>query len=184
MIEDRERWNDKYRNGDYPSEASRIVQEYHPLAPGRRALDLAAGNGRNAVFLAGEGFAVEAVDISDVGLGLVPPGTPGVQPLCVDLDDFEIPVQRYDLIVNVLYLNRRLFPLIIEGLKPGGVLIFEALLNPGDAPAREKHRREYYLRANELLHSFLGLHVVFYREAADPDRRGPKALASLVGIRC
>lgn len=181
MNEDRTRWNKKYRAGDYPSEPSAIVRDYHHLAPGPRALDIAAGSGRNSVFLARQGFRVDAVDISEVGLGLVPPGLAGVRAICADLDAFEIPARHYDLIVNVLYLNRRLFPQMIEGLRPGGVLIFETLLIPDETERR--HRREFYLLENELLKSFLRLQILHYYETPEADRRGHKALASLVGIR-
>jgi SAM-dependent methyltransferase len=184
VIEDRARWNEKYRDGSYPAEPSALVRDYHRLAPGPVALDIAAGNGRNAVFLARQGFRVDAVDISDAGLALFPRGVSGIRPICADLDVFEIPARRYDLIVNILYLNRRLFPQIRCGLKPGGLLIFESLLRAeAGEPDGGGHRREYYLEENELLHGFLDLRILHYHETREADRRGPKAVASLVGLR-
>ena len=52
----------------HPTEVASVVKRFYHLAPGKKALDIAAGNGRNAVFLTHKGFSVDAVDISEVGL--------------------------------------------------------------------------------------------------------------------
>jgi SAM-dependent methyltransferase len=180
MISDRRKWNEKYRRQDYPAEPAAVVKEFCRLAPGRRALDIAAGNGRNSLYLAGQGFRVDAVDISDAGLAMFAGRHPAIRIVCADLDSFDIPAARYDLIVDVLYLNRRLFPQICEGLAPGGLVIFETLVvSPGGA-ADEGHCRDYLLRANELLHAFLSLNVIYYREAGEPGREGERIMAALV----
>ncbi len=183
MNSDRLKWNEKYRRQDYPAEAAAVVKRFCRLAPGRRALDIAAGNGRNALYLAGQGFCVDAVDISEVGLAGFAGRDPAVRIVCADLDTFDIPVGRYDLIVDVLYLNRRLFPQICEGLSPGGVLIFETLVAGAAGAADEGHCRDYLLRENELLHAFLSLKVVYYREAGEPGREGERVMAALVAVR-
>ncbi|MEJ5357755.1 MAG: methyltransferase domain-containing protein [Desulfobacterales bacterium] len=185
MLADRLHWNEKYRRQDSPREPAEVVRDFFALAPGRRALDVAAGNGRNALFLAEQGFAVDAVDIAEEGLSRFAGKNPRVRAVCADLDLFDIPRERYDLIVNVLYVNRRLFPGLREGLRPGGVLIFESLLEPPDpAAATGRRRRDYYLRENELLHSFLALHVLSYREfETEGEGEGPRRLASLVARR-
>ena len=183
MISDRIKWNEKYRRQGYPDTPVDVIKEFCGLAPGRRALDLAAGTGRHALFLAEQGFQVDAVDISDEGLGRFAGRHPGVRVICADLDRFDIPRDRYDLIVDVLYLNRRLFPQIREGLVPGGVLIFETLAaSPGGA-GDEGHCRDFLLRENELLHAFLSLKVVYYREEVRSGAEGPRRLASLVGVK-
>jgi SAM-dependent methyltransferase len=183
MLKDRLKWNEKYRRKDYPTEPSEIVKAFCGLAPGAAALDIAAGIGRNAIFLAGQGFTVDAVDIADEGLALLAGRHRSIRTLCADLDAFDIPAGRYDLIVNILYLNRRLFPQIREGLKPGGLLIFETLLEPLDESERSRHCRDYFLRENELLHSFLSLRVLHYREGPEAGRDSTRLLASLVGVR-
>ncbi len=184
MLADRIRWNEKYRKQDCPRKVAEIVRRFAALAPGRRALDVAAGNGRNALFLARRGFTVDAVDISEVGLSRFAGKNARVRPVCVDLDEFDIPRERYDLIVNILYVNRRLFPGLREGLRPGGVLIFESLLAPSDPSAAAERRRDYYLRENELLHSFLSLQVLSYRELeSEGEGEESRRLASLVARR-
>jgi SAM-dependent methyltransferase len=183
MLTDRLKWNEKYRCKDYPAEPSAILQQFFGLAQGTAALDIAAGNGRNALFLANQGFTVDAVDISDQGLALLAGRHRNVRAVCADLDTFDIPAEHYDLIVNILFLNRRLFPQIREGLKPGGLLIFETLLEPARSDERSGHCRDYFLRANELLHSFLSLHILHYHEPPDGRQEHAKRSASLVAMR-
>jgi SAM-dependent methyltransferase len=183
MFSDRLRWNEKYRCKDYPAGPSIILEQFFGLAQGTVALDIAAGNGRNALFLADQGFTVDAVDISDEGLAVLAGRHPKVRAVCADLDTFDIPAERYDLIVNILFLNRRLFPQIREGLKPGGLLVFETLLEPHRTADRFGHCRDYFLRENELLHSFLALHILHYHEKRDGPQEHARRLASLVAMR-
>src|SRR5215475_180802 len=68
----RERWNRRYASADAhstPVPNRFLVAEVSELPPGR-ALDLAYGAGRNAVWLAERGWNVTAVDFSDVGLSI------------------------------------------------------------------------------------------------------------------
>ena len=75
MQNDRKRWNEKYLSETYSVDPSPIVKKFYKMAPGGIALDIAAGTGRNAIFLAEKGFQVDAVDISDVGLRKISKGT-------------------------------------------------------------------------------------------------------------
>jgi tellurite methyltransferase len=183
MQQDRLKWNEKYRSQNASDEPAEIVQQYFNLAAGKKALDIAAGNGRNALFLAGQGFVVDAVDIADRGLAQFAGKHPGVHPICADLDDFDIPANRYDLIINIKYLNRRLFPYIREGLCPGGVLIFETFLESLHPGKNQPCCRDYLLGENELLHAFLSLKIVCYKEAKDDKDADTAWLASLVAIK-
>jgi len=183
MQRDRLKWNEKYQSLRYPDEPAAIVKQYVELAGGKNALDIAAGNGRNALFLAEKGFVVDAVDISDTGLAQFAGKNPGIHPICADLDDFDIPANRYNLIVNIKYLNRRLFPHIREGLAPGGVLIFETFLGSPNRAKNQPNCREYLLRENELLQAFSSLKIILYREVEGTDHDEAACLASLVGIK-
>lgn len=184
MQKDRNKWNKKYRQKQYPTEPSQIVKEYFSLAPGKKSLDIAAGNGRNSLFLAQQGFAVDAVDISEEGLKLFGGIHSSIHPICADLDTFDIPVKRYDLIVNVKFLNRRLFPFIQEGLRKGGILIFETFVESEKPGENESICRDYLLGKNELLHAFLSLDVIFYKEAKSvSDNHDTAYLASLVAAK-
>lgn len=183
MQNDRTNWNQKYARGSYPNTPSRIVKDYYHLAPAGRALDIAAGSGRNALFLAAQGFSVDALDISEVGLRLFAGQHQSINPVCVDLDMFDICADRYSLIVNTKFLSRRLFPYIFEGLVHGGVLIFETYTKSKDFRPQRPFRDEHLLRSNELLHAFLRLKILFYMESAVPGPDEPYPLTSLVAVK-
>jgi len=183
MLKDRIKWNKKYRKQKYPDFASQIVKDYFALARGKCVLDIGAGNGRNAVFLAAQGFSVIAADISDAGLKLFVGSHPRVQPVCIDLDVFDIPENRFDLIINIKYLNRRLFPFICAGLKQDGVLIFETLMEAEKDKGDRRICRDYLLRENELLHAFLSLRIIHYSEKEKSGPDGENRMASLVAVR-
>jgi SAM-dependent methyltransferase len=182
LKQDQERWNEKYAAGDFPQKPSEIVQRFYRRAPMGRALDIAAGSGRNTLFLAEQGFKVEALDISDKGLAGLDKHS-NVVPICVDLDVFDIPMKRYSLILNIRFLHRRLFPQIIEGLTDGGLLIFETYLVWKDKAPESAHRRDFMLRPNELLHSFLPLRIFHYQETVPGDSDEDRPIASLVAIK-
>ena len=183
MLQERLKWNEKYQSQSYPDQPSAVVKKFANLAKGKKALDIAAGNGRNALFLAHLGFSVDAVDISDAGLKLFANRHPTIHPICADLDDFEIPSHRYDLIINIKYLNRRLFPYIHEGLVPGGVLIFQTFLDSSNLEADQPASQEYRLGENELLHAFLSLRIIHYVESEKKKNGETACLASLIGIK-
>jgi len=183
LEKDRQRWNERYRTKQFSSEPSSVVKKYHSLAPIGRALDIATGAGRNAVYLANRGFTVEAVDISDVALRDLTVQHATLHPVCADLDSFDIPVSRYTLILNIRYLNRRLFPQIQEGLTPGGVLIFETYMDPPPEADPGAFCRDYLLRTNELLHAFLPLNIIFYAERISDDTDDTRRVASLVAMK-
>ena len=179
MRQDRIRWNKKYTDRDLPTEPSDIVRRFHHLAKPGLAIDVGAGNGRNALFLAEQGFDVVAADISEKGLQRIARVHERLHPLCVDLDVFEIPEGRFYLIINILFLNRRLFPWIIHGLVEGGVLIFETYIDfPDDGTHR--HSRDYRLDENELLGAFSPLHILYYEETEKNMGKGVARLATLV----
>lgn len=183
MEADRHRWNERYKKKRFSHEPSEIVTRFAKMAPTGRALDLAAGNGRNSRYLAAEGFVVDALDISDYGLRSLSGADPHIHPVCIDLDTFDIPAGRYSLILNLRFLSRRLFPYIQEGLTPGGLLIFQSYLETDHPDAASPSCRDYLLRTNELLYAFLPLQIIFYQEAEDTHREDRYRQASLVAVK-
>lgn len=184
MQEDRTRWNQKYLSkSDYSLVPTEIVKRFCSMAPKGRALDIAAGTGKNALFLANSGFTVDAVDISDVAMKRLSGQHPDIYPICADLDHFDIPEKEYSLIINIRFLNRRLFPYIKEGLIPGGLLIFETYLEGENQDYCQSSCRDYLLRDNELLHAFLSLKILFYQETKTEEQKEFCHIASLVGMR-
>ena len=184
MESDRQRWNRKYRHrDDAPEPVAPIVAKYFRLAPPGRALDIAAGNGQNAHFLAENGFVVTAVDISDVALSALTGIHPRLHPACLDLDRWDPPKNRYQLVINLHYLNRRLFSPITETLVAGGVLIFETFIDPPPGRGEATHCPDYLLKENELRRAFAAMKTVFYEESTRPTALGEAKMASLVAIR-
>ncbi|MCP4746401.1 MAG: methyltransferase domain-containing protein [Desulfobacteraceae bacterium] len=172
MKSDREKWNEKHndmKKGDKPSD---ILRKFVSPVNQARALDIAAGSGRNSLFLARQGFKVDAVDISDTGLLKFSGRHEGINAICADLDFFDIAPDTYDLIININFLQRRLFPLILEGLRAGGLLIFETFVEL-EPVAQQPGSRDYLLRPNELLRAFLPLYILYYEEM--PAQPGHKA---------
>lgn len=107
---DRADWDQRYGQKDFvwSVEPNRfLVPEVEGLRPGR-ALDLAAGEGRNAVWLATRGWAVTAVDWSEVGLekgrALAEHQAVTVSWVLADLREWEPPPQEFDLVI-ILYLQ-------------------------------------------------------------------------------
>ncbi len=179
---DRLKWNGRYHQKKHLSGVRPIVQNFHHLAPKGKALDLATGLGVNALFLARAGFTVFAVDISDVAILPLANRHPNLVPVCLDLDVWDVPINYFDLIINIRFLDRRLFPQIIEGLKPGGLLIAETYLKHDHSPDTS-FRRDFFLRPNELLHAFLSLRLIHYHEEMEAQEGSKGCLASLVGFK-
>jgi SAM-dependent methyltransferase len=147
-----------------------LVETVRKLKPGR-ALDLACGTGRNAIWLAEHGWKVTAVDRSPISI-------PGVDTHVADLEkrEFTIAEASWDLIVVSLYLQRDLFEPIKRGLKPGGVaLVIVLLMEPG----REKSR--FCVQPGEMAKYFDGWEISHYYEGKSSDHQ--RALAELVATK-
>ncbi len=180
-------WDNKYLTRDYSSarDPSRLLVQLLTLLSKGRALDIACGEGRNAIFLAQNGYEVDAVDVSTVALERAAEASDHervkVNLIQADLENYEIPAGTYDLIINFNYLQRSLAPMIKRGLKKGGVLVFETYTLEQQSIGHPKNP-EFLLKPNELLHLFSDLHIFFYREGIY-DEGGKKAIASLAGKR-
>lgn len=172
---DRKKWDSRYLKALGGTDPSPILSKYWPLASCGNALDIACGNGRNSIFLAAKGFVVDAVDISTVATNHLSGKNPNINAICADLDTWDIPWNRYDLIANIRFLDRRLFPQIREGLKIGGVLIFESFM--------DGEKDNYCLKQNELLRAFMSFRIVYYEEKNADLSEKFNQTASLVAIK-
>ncbi len=187
MEDDQRRWDERFkgRGFTFGKEPNPFLKKYIRFLPKGKALDLAAGEGRNAVFLAKHGFYVEAVDISEKGLRkaqrLAREMGIKIQTILADLDTYKIDKERYDLIANFYFLDRSLIPKIKRGLKKGGRVIFETyLLEHRDISTEGPKDRKYYLKPNELLWLFKDFRILFYREGIFKEGGRRKAVASLI----
>ena len=131
-------WNERYSAPHYiyGTEPNDFLREQvSALPPGGRRRCLAEGEGRNAVFLAGQGFAVTAVDLSEVGLAKAAAlaASRGVQIDFVhaDLADFDLGLERWDGIISIFchlpsVVRQPLYARLAAALRPGGVLLLES----------------------------------------------------------
>jgi len=181
LRQDRIKWNKKHAEKAPGASIPDIVRDFCRLAPAGPALDIACGTGAVSLYLADLGFRVDAVDISDVALAKFAKRHPGIRTICADLDTFDLPVDHYSLIVNLRYLNRRLFPQIVRAMKPGGVLIFVTFMRSTNKALDRGFKREYLLEANELPEAFAILETLHYAESDSGCEETPARLASLVG---
>ncbi|MGZ3662434.1 MAG: class I SAM-dependent methyltransferase [Bdellovibrionota bacterium] len=183
FADDRGAWDKTYNRKDYVfgKEPDLFLVKHVDKLPKGRALDIAMGEGRHAVYLAKKGFQVEGVDISSVGLRkaqkLAAENGVKIKTINADLNKYKIAPNTYSVIMNFYYLQRNLFPQIIAGLKKGGMLVFvnntmDQLKNPN----AKNFEKEYLLEPGELKKAFAELEVVSYSETND----GTNAVASLI----
>ncbi len=164
-------WEQRYRSRereleDYASAPVKLVAETAKMLTPGRALDLACGTGRNAVWLATQGWSVTAVDgaaaaIEALGRRAQQAGV-AVQVKVADLEkqQFRIEPGAWDLICICYYLQPALFEPAKRGLAPGGVIIAIVHIDlPGERPGQHRLRRGElagYFRDLEILHSYEG----------------------------
>jgi SAM-dependent methyltransferase len=128
-------------------------------------LDLACGSGRHTALIARLGHRVTALDrdvsrlATDADLEIVEVDLEGEHP-------WPLAGRRFDGIVVTNYLHRPLFPLLIDNLSSGGVLIYETFAVGNEKFGRPRNP-DFLLRDGELLDAFAGtLSVVAYESGA------------------
>ncbi|MCY1032237.1 class I SAM-dependent methyltransferase [Corallococcus sp. BB11-1] len=127
--DDRQRWNDRYRQSPDPREPSDFLRSLADRLPTTgRALDLAGGQGHDARWLAKRGLDVTLVDVSDVALeqagALARADGLDLGLLRLDLEVDPLPPGPFDLVVCLNYLWRPLFAALPAVLAPGGWFVF------------------------------------------------------------
>jgi len=128
--EDRNKWNQRYAEDSYrKTNPVDLLRDWLPNIPVGKALDVASGAGRNAIYLAQAGFQVDAIDISHVGLQQTAQKAAAkrLEVNCIehDLDEPYAFARNYDLIVVLWYVNLELIRQLCDCLVPGGFLICE-----------------------------------------------------------
>jgi 2-polyprenyl-3-methyl-5-hydroxy-6-metoxy-1,4-benzoquinol methylase len=162
-------------------EPAQFLVDHVGLLPKGRALDIAMGGGRNAVYLAGLGFTVEGVDISPgavaIARQLAKDRGVDIQARVADLEkDFQIDTAAYDVIICFYYLQRSLIPQIKAGLKKGGMVVYETFIID-QAQFGHPRNPDFLLQHNELLNMFRDYRCLRYREGIIEEY---KAVASIV----
>ncbi len=132
------KWDERYSRSDYyyGTTPNSFLQEHiSAFKKGGRLLCLAEGEGRNAVFLATQGFQVTAVDASQIGLfkleKLATDAGVSIESICVDLNDFDIGTRSWDGIISIwCHLPSELRAKVLgrsrAGLRDKGIFMLES----------------------------------------------------------
>jgi len=177
-IDEKTRWDRKHDERSHSSLTPDplLVNAYDDFlsctTPGK-ALDLAGGVGRHAIWLAERGWQVRLLDISDVGIQQAKENarlTKTDKSIITEIQDLDgtqnFGSNEYDLILGFFFLQRKLFPVLISALKPGGHLIYKTYtteqlrFNSSHGPSNPA----FLLQPNELLHAFSSMCVLHYHE--------------------
>ncbi len=123
-----QRWDRRYREEDVPAQPSVLLTSLDGVLPRHgRALDVAGGAGRHAVWLARRGLDVWLVDVSPVAVGraaaVAAAAGVSVHASVADLTAGPPPSGPWDLVVVFHYLQRDLFPILAAGLATDGMLV-------------------------------------------------------------
>lgn len=170
---DRQRWDRRYADPGAQLRKTApdalLARHTPPAAPGARALELACGLGHNAIWLAEQGYTVDAFDISLNALRqareeMLVRGV-HVNFVAADLDQFALPKRAYDVVCVFRFLDRALLPEIRNRVRPGGVIVYQTL-NIGHLAQHPETNPEYLLRRGELPEHFPGWTVL---EAVDQE---------------
>jgi len=177
-------WDRKYETEAYifGKEPVGFLREHIDLLPRGKALDVAMGEGRNAVFLAKNGFNVDGCDISEIAvkkaLDLAKENNVKIHAFVADLETYKLPKDTYDVIACFYYLQRGLVPQMKEALKPDGMIIYETYtIENRERGLEGPKNKDYLLKPNELLDLFKDLKIIYYRELVLNNK---KAIASLI----
>ena len=192
--EDAVRWNSRYLDeSGHPTRSPNLLltENKNLLTSGGLALDIAMGLGVNAGFLLRNGLRVIGVDISYAAVYQAKHEAPGLMAVVVDLEDFFIPPGAFDVILDLLYLQRTLWVPMVNGLKVGGILLVECLtmdmlghhpdINPSYLLNAGELHQAFHSRPLsdklEILHSAEG----WYQSAASHRRASARLIARRIG---
>jgi SAM-dependent methyltransferase len=142
----------------------------------RRALDVACGSGRDAVYLALEGWDVEATDVLPDALGraedLARRSGVSIRTFVRDLEcQSMLPQSRYDLVTVFRFLHRGLFPALRDAVASGGFIAYETFHERNRETGRRPCSPQHLLASGELGKAFDGWEILLARDAVEQDGR-------------
>ena len=141
---------------------SGAVKPGSKVKPGLRALDLACGGGRHALYLASLGFTVHAVDKHTPETEW--PANVHFEAMDLEQIDWPLAGQQYDLIVVTNYLYRPHFENLLANLKSqNAVLVYETFMD-GNAKFGSPRNPEFLLQPGELLSRMSTLNILRFEQ--------------------
>ncbi|MDO5295255.1 MAG: class I SAM-dependent methyltransferase [bacterium] len=174
-VSDYEQWEERYqRLGRSRRLPDSLLRENWPILSGPKVLDVACGEGRNALFLAARGFQAIGLDRSPTAVARAQKWAADADLdcrfICWDLETLSLPDTGFDSIVVTRYWQPALCPILTAALKPGGVLLYETY-TVDYLRYRPQSRREFLLQSGELERCFAGLQVLRSAEVDKPETR-------------
>ena len=191
MAEARNKWNERYQNVYVPNQVIDVLElNQHLLSGQGRSLDLACGLGGNALRLAELGYDSHAWDISDAAIEKVKEFASERQ-LTIhtrqcDVSSTLLEADSFDVILVSRFLVRDIVPVLIEALKPGGLIFYQTFTREVLPELNEQEggpkKLQYRLKVNELQQLFTPLILRYYREDGllGDTRKGVRNEAMLV----
>lgn len=180
-------WEERYSGDNYlfGKEPIDFLKHYYTALKVGKTLDVAVGEGRNAVFLAEKGFTVEGVDCSAKAIAkakkLAEEKKVSMDVKSQNLDFFLMPLMRYDTVLMTYFRPQaRFFSEIRRGLVAGGTFLLEAYtvdqVRQASTPNPNLDFEECY-KPNEVLSLLKDFHVVYYSELPEGNRHLVQAIA-------
>ena len=174
---DRDKWNDRYATNKRTSaelSSEVIITALPHLKESGKAIDVAGGTGRNSLQILAAGYDVTVADISRVGLKIAVQEYAKIgvdlKTLEIDFEEEPFPPGPWDVILQVCFLDRNLFPQFAPALSPGGLLII-AQPTLKNLEQHEKPPRDFLLEEGELEYAFPELETVHYSEGWRVNKR-------------
>lgn len=168
-VSDKDHWNQRYTQRPWPTDPSPwLVEHAGLLATPGRALDIAGGTGRNAIWLATLDWDVTITDVSNVAIALAQERARScnvtVSVVETDLSETALPHGHWDAIMLFHYLDRTLFPAFVSSLRPGGILI-GSLATTRNLERNDRPPLPYLLEEGELPGLVDELELIAYDES-------------------
>jgi len=172
-LKDKEKWDVKYLKKSQlliPRDASIHLQNFIDKINKGKALDLACGTGRNTLYLAQNGFEIDAQDIAQIALDTLDKQLKAeklshlVNIKLVDLDNFVVKEDSYNLILMCNFLNRELIEKAKQSLNKDGIFIVETYM-VDEKNEKENSDKINLLDKDELKKIFADSYeILFYDE--------------------
>lgn len=179
-------WEKRYREGFYhgEDEPHHLLERFWKIIPQGVVIDIAAGRGRNTLFLAGKGYRVYGIDSSQEGLRIAREAmAKKTNQACLirgDANNLPFKPGTAAGVVVFYFLLRHIMKELIDLLQKGGVLVYETFLKRQNLFGRQRNP-DFLLGDGELLSFFTSLELILYEELVYHTEGNRRAVARFVG---
>lgn len=182
-------WEERYQKPGYlyGKEPSDFLKAYTKYLSQGATLDVAMGEGRNAVYLAQQGFKVEGLDCSakavEKAKALAAEKSVSLESKVQNLDFFLMPLMKFDTVIMTYYKPAvRFFSEIKRGLTAGGTVLIEGYTTEHFKMNNQNPLIDFdqCFKPNELLGLLKDLHIIYYKEMAEGSSHLVHAIAKKI----